>query len=217
MDDRPKIESLESFSAYFNVSRETARRLETYHSLLLQWQKAVQLVAPKTLECAWSRHFADSAQLLALVGESAAKTWVDLGSGGGFPGLVVAIIRAELGTRVVLVESDRRKSSFLREVARQCGIAVDIVTERVETWANTATVPPVDVVSARALAPLPLLFAYAAPLFGPETLGLFPKGRDVDAELSAARAQWAFDVAAVESLTDRDGRVLCVRNLQRKC
>ncbi|MFM2422113.1 MAG: hypothetical protein RL291_643 [Pseudomonadota bacterium] len=210
-----KIESLESFTAFFGVSRETAERLRVYHGLLLKWQPAVQLVAPKTLAEAWHRHFADSAQIVKL-GPAVPKTWVDLGSGGGFPGLVVAILLAETGTKVTLIESDRRKCTFLREVARSCGIAVDIVTDRIETAANTASVRSADVVSARALAPLPELLDLAAPLFGPETIGLFMKGRDAGKEVEVAKQRWAFDHRLIESLTEPEARIVEVRGLKRR-
>lgn len=214
MTDSRKIESLESFVAHFGVSRETSERLKLYHDLLAPWQKAVQLVSPKTLAEAWHRHFADSAQLVALMGAGAPKSWVDLGSGGGFPGLVVAILLWDQGTRVTLIESDRRKCSFLREVARQCGITVDIVTARIETAANTSSVGAADVVSARALAPLPQLLALALPLFGPKTIGLFMKGRDVALELAEARTTWAFEAELLDSLTDPEARIVRVREIK---
>jgi 16S rRNA (guanine527-N7)-methyltransferase len=216
-----KFESLESLRAVFDVSRETATRLETYHALLLKWQKAVQLVAPKTLNEAWHRHFADSAQMVVLaaqVGAPEPKTWVDLGSGGGFPGLVVAILLADRGTKVTLIESDRRKCTFLREVARSCGIAVDIVTERIEAAANTGSVRGVqgpDVVSARALAALSELLDLAFPLFGAGTRGLFMKGREAAVEVEAARQRFAFDAQLLPSVTDDAARIVAVTGLRR--
>ena len=193
-------------------------RLNLYESLLRRWQPAVNLVAPATLPTIWSRHFADSAQLAALVPESA-RTLVDLGSGAGFPGLVLAILLvgenpAGKGLhRVILVESDTRKAAFLREVARQTLAPVDILSIRIENPATQIKVGPVDVVTARALAPLDRLLALAAPLFGAETVGLFLKGRDAQAEIEAARKQWSFDVSLVPSVTDARASTAVIRRL----
>jgi 16S rRNA (guanine527-N7)-methyltransferase len=229
------INGAEEFAAAFNVSRETIARLATYETLLRQWQKAVNLVAPSTLEEIWHRHFADSAQILSLA--PTARTWVDLGSGAGFPGLVVALLLADRGITptpdpspqggrgptspcVTLIESNARKCAFLREVVRQTGIgacvSVDILSTRIETAATQASLRGPDVVSARALAPLDKLLGLAAALFTPVTVGLFLKGRDVAAELEAAKKAWNFNAELVPSRTDRDGRVVVVRNLEPK-
>jgi 16S rRNA (guanine527-N7)-methyltransferase len=201
------------FQAAFAVSRETVTRLETYASLLRTWQRAVNLVAPATLDELWQRHFGDSAQLLALAPPGA--HWADLGSGAGFPGLVIAILLMEQGHgRVTLIESDARKCASLREVARQTGAPVEICTGRIENAATQAKVGPVEVVTARALAPLDKLLELAEPYFGPVTIGLFPKGRGVEGELAAARARWHFMADLVPSRTDAQGRVVVIRNLR---
>jgi 16S rRNA (guanine527-N7)-methyltransferase len=241
----PQVRGSADFEAAFDVSRETIDRLTTYEGLLRQWQKAVNLVAPSTLEAVWHRHFADSAQLLPLA--PAARTWVDLGSGAGFPGLVIVILlagRAAAGVtptpdpspqgggepparktpRITLIESNARKCAFLREVVRQTGIsagpqpgvAVDILSTRIETAATQASLQAPDVVSARALAPLDKLLALAAPLFASSTVGLFLKGRDVAAELKAAEKLWTFNAELVPSRTEREGRIVVIRNLGRK-
>jgi 16S rRNA (guanine527-N7)-methyltransferase len=230
----PPIRGREDFAAAFNVSRETLDRLATYEALLRQWQKAVNLVAPSALDAVWHRHFADSAQLLPLA--PVARTWVDLGSGAGFPGLVVAILLAEAPsprpsrgegtraepalTRVTLIESNARKCAFLREVVRQTEIAgrvsVDILSTRIETAATQASLQGPDVVSARALAPLDKLLGLAAPLFSPSTVGLFLKGRDTAAELEVAKKAWNFNAELVPSRTERDGRIIVVRKLAPK-
>lgn len=211
-----RITSSAAFQRAFAVSRETVERLELYHSLLLTWQKTINLVAPSTLDDVWHRHFADSAQLLALYPQGA-KISYDFGSGGGFPGLVLAILLAEKGeTRVTLIESDTRKAAFLGEVARKTGVAVEIRPERIEKVATQAKSQAIDVVTARALAPLPRLLDYVAPLFSPTTVALFLKGRDVDGEVEAARGKWAFDLDFRESLTDGEGRVAIVRNLRMR-
>ncbi len=227
-----RIAGPEDFAAAFDVSRETIARLGIYERLLRQWQKAVNLVAPGTLDDVWHRHFADSAQLLALA--PSARTWVDLGSGAGFPGLVVAILAADPASptarsahagegtrrarpRFTLIESHARKCAFLHEVVRQTGlssgVAVEILSIRIEEAATHANVERPDVVSARALAPLDKLIALAAPLFAPHTVGLFLKGREVAAELEAARRAWSFELELVQSCTDREGRIVVIRDL----
>lgn len=206
-----------SFAAAFGVSRETVAKFESYAALLKQWQKAVQLVAPSTLAAIWPRHFADSAQLLAFAPPGTRK-WADLGSGAGFPGLVIALMARDPGShspdlQVTLVESDSRKAAFLREAARQAGCPVDILGTRIESSSTRDKVGPVDVVSARALAPLTDLFRLAYPFWQPETVGLFLKGRDAEKEVDAARAVWDFELELKPSLTDPDARIVCVRNL----
>lgn len=209
------------FSRAFAVSRETTERLEIYADRLRFWQKTINLVAPATLNILWMRHFADSAQLAALVPKSA-KTLVDVGSGAGFPGLVLAILLAEGGAcqRVVLIESDTRKAAFLADVVRRTGIgaaiAVDIVTERVEAAATRDRVGLADVVSARALAPMDRLLGWVAPLFGPQTVGLFLKGRDVAAELVSAEQSMELAYDLVPSRTDSRGRIVVLRRLAAK-
>ena len=138
-------------------------------------------------------------------------TWLDLGSGGGFPGLVAAIMLHGGGTRVTLVESDRRKAAFLAEVARQTGTPVEIQTVRIEQMATQGMLTPVEVVSARALAPLVRLISLSLPFFGDDTVGIFPKGRAAEAEIADARAAWAFDVETTPSLTEEAARIVLVR------
>lgn len=214
------IASPQEFVSAFGVSRETGDRLQGYVDLLLKWQQTINLVAPSTLSEVWHRHIADSAQLLPFAG-SPQGTWVDLGSGAGFPGMVLAILRAALGTgRQVLVESDARKCAFLAEVVRKTGIphglVVEILNERIENATTQAKVGIADVVTARALAPLGRLLELAHPLFQPHTIGLFLKGRDFEREIAEATATWSFDLACTPSRTDAEGRVIRVRNLSRK-
>ena len=212
------------FAAVFGVSRETVARLETYEALLRQWQKAVNLVAERTLPAIWQRHFADSAQLVGLVPE--ARRWLDLGSGAGFPGLVVAILLAEAPprpaetepaprpARVTLIESDSRKAAFLGTVARQTGIAVDILSTRIETCATQSRVALPDVVTARALAPLDKLLSLAAPFLSPRTVGLFPKGREAAIEVEAARKAWIFTSELIPSSTEAGAHIVRVSTLE---
>lgn len=213
-DLKSEIRGPIDFESAFSVSRETLDRLKIYESLLQRWQKTINLVAPSTLHQIWGRHFADSAQILALPPPEA-KTWVDLGTGAGFPGLVVATLLAPKGqTNVTLVESDSRKAAFLREAAREMAVPVDILPLRIEAAATRVNLCRAGVISARALAPLPRLLALAHPFCGPQTVCLFLKGRETSRELQAAENEWIFESELVPSLTDPEGRVVIVRNLQ---
>ena len=205
----------ESFAEAFKVSHETIHRLEAFRSLLEHWQKTTNLVAPSTLPRVWSRHFADSAQLSALAPK--ARLWLDLGSGGGFPGLVVAILRSgDPDFRMHLVESNQKKCAFLGHVARATKAPVDIHAMRIEEFAENAQSLRPDVVSARALAPLPRLLELAEPFLRDETRGLFLKGRQTDSEIEAAKAGWTFDVTCHPSLTADDARIVEIANLRRR-
>jgi len=207
-----RISGPEQFARVFDVSRGTLERLETYAKLLTQWQAKINLVAPGTLAEVWHRHFADSAQLVALAPPEA-RSWVDLGSGAGFPGLVVATLLAEKGRcRVTLCESDTRKAAFLSDVKRKLGLAVDIMPTRIEIDSTHASVGQVDVVSARALAPLQRLVPLAAPFFHEQTVGLFLKGREAEKEIAEAAVAWAFEFELKPSMTDREGRIAVIRS-----
>lgn len=186
-------------------------RLARYESLLTKWQKSINLVSASTLPELWRRHMLDSAQLAVLAPEGA-RRWADLGSGGGFPGLVVAILLAgRPGFEMHLVESDQRKSIFMREVARATEAPATIHNCRIEDFAAAQGV--FDVVSARALAPLDRLLFWAAPLFGPQTVGLFLKGQGVQDELTLARKSWIFEADLHPSQSDPAGSVLMLRGL----
>ena len=219
----PTIRTPEDFAAAFGAPPATVDRLILYEKLLRQWQKAVNLVAPATLDSVWHRHFADSAQLVPLA-PPAPRSWIDLGSGAGFPGLVAAIMTAnplpasgERGPpRFTLIESDTRKCAFLREVARQTGVAVDILSRRAESARTSVNEALPRIVSARALAPLDRLLELAEPLSPPGTTLLFPKGREVAQELQMAESRWRFQVALVPSVTDTHGRIAVITNLERK-
>jgi 16S rRNA (guanine527-N7)-methyltransferase len=205
-----------AFADHFGVSRETIDKHSTYEALLRQWQKTINLVAPSTLDTIWSRHFADSAQLLALAPPDA-RRWLDLGSGAGFPALVLAIMLADRpDAKVTLVESDTRKAAFLGEVARRTGAPVEIRPERIEKVATQSKLGPVDVITARALAPLPRLLELAAPAFSDHTVGLFLKGREAETEVDAARERWTFAGELQPSVTDVSGRIVVVRALEAK-
>jgi 16S rRNA (guanine527-N7)-methyltransferase len=198
----------DGFAALTGVSRETLARLEAYAALLAQWNERINLVARESLRDPWRRHFLDSAQLLPFVPEGA-RSLVDLGSGAGFPGLVLAVMDVP---GVELVESDARKCAFLREAARVAAAAVQIHNARIES------VPAhlVDVVTARGCAPLDRLLVLAQPFIGTHTVCLFPKGAQAGQELNAARQSWEFDVTSHESRTDPRGVVLCLSRVRRR-
>ena len=196
------------------VSRETEARLERFVDLLLTWQKTTHLVSPASIPKLWTRHVADSLQLLDLAPE--ARLWVDLGSGGGFPGLVLACALAEKpGALVHLVESNNRKAAFLREAVRITGAPALVQAMRIEKFvANFPTVP--DVITARALLPFKSLIDKVFYLLSRGALGLFPKGQDVAVELTHATKYWNIDYNLVPSRTDSLARIVVVRGLDRR-
>ena len=213
MPGHPQINSSEAFAAAYPVSRETLDRLVIYHDLLRQWGRVQDLVAPSTLDHIWHRHFADSAQVLSLA--QPGKRWVDLGTGAGFPGMVIAILSmGQPGFAMTLVESSNRKCSFLREVARRTGAPVEILCMRIENLATQPMVAPTDYVTARALAPLAALLGLARPLIADTTVALFLKGREADAEVAAARRHWSFQAELTASRTDPAGRIVSIRQLK---
>ncbi|MCB1720138.1 MAG: 16S rRNA (guanine(527)-N(7))-methyltransferase RsmG [Alphaproteobacteria bacterium] len=187
-------------------------KLEIYHALLLKWQRAINLVSPKTLDEAWVRHFADSAQLDEIVSRES-SVLVDLGSGAGFPGMALAILRPELG--VHLVESDERKCQFLRTVSRETNVNVTVHNARIES-VEIGDMP--DVVSARALADLSVLLDYCVEWAAqnPALECVFMKGARAQEEIDAARRFYDFDCAVLPSKTDAAARILKLRNIQAK-
>jgi 16S rRNA (guanine527-N7)-methyltransferase len=210
----PHITGPEAFAAAFPVSRETLDRLTLYVQLLEQWGRVQDLVAPSTLDDIWHRHIADSAQVLPLAPPDA-KLWADLGSGAGFPGMVLAILgRDRPHFKMHLIESSNRKCSFLREVARRCGAPVEIQCIRIEQLATQRTVAAVEFVTARALAPLASLLGLAKPLLRDTTRALFLKGRDAEKEIAEARRVWQFESGLTVSRTDPDGRIVEIRDLR---
>ena len=196
------------FAEAAGVSRETLERLAAYAALLRRWSKAMNLVSASTLNDLWTRHMLDSAQVLPLAPEGA-RDWVDLGSGAGFPGLVVAILAHESAPdlRVTLVESDRRKSAFLMEAARAAGVSVTVKAERLETLPDACA----DVVSARALAPLKELLPWSARLLRPGGAALLSKGRQWREELDAAAGVWPCAPEPFPSRVDSESVILRFR------
>ncbi len=203
----------------FTVPRETMARLEAHHRLLGEWSERMNLVGPKEIELFWSRHALDSAQLIKFA--SQAKRWVDLGSGAGFPGLVIAAFLADQpDTAVHLVESTGKKAAFLRAVAEEAGLPVTVFNERIEDFGAGAG--PYDVVTARALAPLNRLIPYAKPILDRGAQGLFHKGADLDAELAAAKhvldggaSGVSYRADVLESLSDPRGRIVRITKAAR--
>jgi 16S rRNA (guanine527-N7)-methyltransferase len=196
------------------VSRETWTRFERMVALLLQWQASRNLIAASTIPAIWTRHVADSAQLLDLAPD--AKIWVDLGSGGGFPGLVLACAVAErAGAQVHLVESTEKKCAFLQAVIDELGLPASVHCQRVEDFIPAFPSKP-DVVTARALAPLPKLLAIAFPLLKKGALGLFLKGQDVGVELTEASKYWIIGHKLVPSRTDDRARIVVVDSLESR-
>jgi 16S rRNA (guanine527-N7)-methyltransferase len=196
------------FAEIVPVSRETLSRLEAYAALLIRWSARINLVGRDTLTELWRRHMLDSAQLRPLVPDSA-RDLIDLGSGAGFPGLVLAILGVP---GVELVEADSRRSAFLREAARITETDVVIRTCRIQA------VPPhpVDVVTARACAPLDRLLDLARPFLAADTLCLFPKGERFEQELTTARKRWTMAVSVEQSLSDRRGVILRLQQVARE-
>jgi 16S rRNA (guanine527-N7)-methyltransferase len=212
----PQPLSAEAFRAATNVSRETLGRLERYAALLEKWNRAINLVARGSLVDLWRRHMLDSAQLWPLLPtvRGRPRRILDLGSGAGFPGLVLAIMGVpERGAEVHLVESDEKKAAFLREAARIAEAPVILHVQRIESLAPF----PVDAVTARACAPLPRLLDYAAPFLGnyrpgaAAPLGLFLKGRDIDRELTKVPEKWKMGVDLISSRTDPAARIVRIK------
>ena len=195
-----------------NVSRETADRLDVYADLLFKWTARINLVSPATLSALWTRHFLDSAQLFGLAPEDT-RTWVDLGSGGGFPGLIVAILAAEAGRQVdvTLIEADQRKAAFLRTVARETGTGVRVLSERIEV----AEPQSADVVSARALAPLETLLGFVHRHIAADGVALLQKGANHGNERMIALERWRFDCETLPSKTDSDAVVMRIGGIER--
>lgn len=186
-------------------------RLDRYVALLLRWQATTNLVAPSTLSELWTRHVADSLQLVPLAPK--ARHWVDLGSGGGFPGLVIACMLADTeGATVHLVESNLKKAAFLREAARVVAVPAKVHAVRIEDFVDRFH-EPVEIVTARALASLENLIESAYPLLKRGTEALFLKGRDVEVELTAASKCWSIDAELIPSVTDSSGRIVRVRSV----
>jgi 16S rRNA (guanine527-N7)-methyltransferase len=193
-----------------NVSRETKERLDIYLELLRKWSPKINLVSQDSLKDAGNRHFDDSLQVASLCPKDA-KSWVDLGSGGGFPGAVVAIALGDRDIDITLIESDQRKATFLRTVSRETKTPFAVIAERIEN------VPPMksDVISARALAPLEELLGFAEQHLAPTGVAFFMKGASWRTEMDAAQKKWRFVCEAHTSVTHPDAAILEIGGLSR--
>lgn len=172
--------------------------------MFLKWNRSINLAAPSTLDETWRRHILDSAQLLRLAPH--ARRWLDLGSGGGFPGLVLAFLLADHGGSIDLVESNRKKSSFLQAVTGHFGLPARVIARRIEDAQSLVASP--EIVTARALAPLPMLLDLTAPWLTTGSRGLFQKGRDYRKELEESAHRWEFDLVEHASRVDPQGIIL---------
>ena len=212
MEPQPERLTAEDFQRLLDVSRETQDRLDRYAALLTKWTAAINLISPRSLPDLWRRHFLDSAQLQTYLPPAPApRSILDLGSGGGFPGLVLALLGCG---HVHLVESDQRKAVFLQEVVRETGAAASVHPTRLESLESF----PVDVVTCRAFAPLPKILSLAERFLVPQAgqegaTGLFLKGRSVDQELTDAGKRWRLRIERFESITDPEGRILRLKLL----
>ncbi|MGB3900711.1 MAG: 16S rRNA (guanine(527)-N(7))-methyltransferase RsmG [Mesorhizobium sp.] len=193
------------------VSRETFARLEAFERLFHKWNASINLVATSTLADAWERHILDSAQLFRL--SPSATRWVDIGSGGGFPGLILAILlREREGGEIHLIESNRKKASFLQTVTGQFELPARVHAKRVEDCYSLVVDP--EVVTARAVAPLPDLLTLVAPWLDNQAIGLFHKGRDYQSEVAESAHRWSFDLVEHRSSIDPQSVVLEIRTLR---
>lgn len=193
------------------VSRETQERLEAYCALVQKWNPRVNLVSKTSLKDLWSRHIEDSLQLLEVQGDR--SRWVDLGSGGGFPGLVIACVLRDIQADAVisLVESDQRKAVFLRTVARELDLNVQVFADRIENVAPLMA----SVLSARALAPLPKLLGYAKLHLHADGQAVLPKGANWEKEVADARQEWSFECRQLNSQTDESASILVIRDIKK--
>jgi len=199
----------QTFIHSYAVSHETIHKLSTYEKLLIEWNQKFNLVSASTLPHIWTRHFSDSAQLARYI-PVRAKTLADMGSGAGFPGLVLAIMRDDV--EVTLIEATGKKAEFLQTVATELGLKVIVRRERIEAIKDLR----VDVVTARALKALPELLKYASQLTHKDTLCLFPKGRNAADELTEAAKYWTFNLETHPSLSDDSGTILLITRLVYK-
>lgn len=194
-----------------DVSRETVQSLRQLSAELLRWNAKINLIGPATERDVWNRHILDSAQLIALV--PSALNWLDLGSGGGFPGLVVAtMMKQRVGGHVDLVDSNRKKAGFLQAMTGTLALPARVHAQRIEDVA----VDGIEIVTARALAPLPLLLSFAHPWLATGATGLFHKGRDYAQEVEESARSWSFDLLEHRSAIDPASVILRITNLRRR-
>lgn len=201
---------MDDFQNHFDVSRETMDSLYKFGEMLIKWNKSINLVSPTTIETLWHRHILDSAQLINHVDYNV-QNWVDFGSGGGLPALIVAILLKEKSptTKITLVESDKRKSSFLVTVGQSLSLNTQVIPKRI------MEIPPLnaDIISARALASLPDLLELSAFHGRRDTVCLFPKGKLHKEEIDLAKEHWGFELEVFKSITDSDAAILKISRI----
>lgn len=196
----------------YGVSRETIERFEAYQAILTKWAPRINLVGASTLASFWDRHILDSAQILPLA-RPEARTFVDFGSGAGFPGLVLAaLVHHKDGAQVTLIEASTKRCGFLREAARAMQVHAEIINDKLEHVAPR----PVDVITARAFTALDRLLAYGEKWQGPQTQALFPKGEEVSAELQQASTNWLFKSTIHPSASDARGCIVEITECQAR-
>ena len=204
--------SFEDFARDSNVSRETLADYQAWHTLLLKWNRKINLVSPSALGDFWRRHAMDSWQIWPHIPKTASK-FIDLGSGAGFPGLAMAIGCKSRGQgSVTLVESAGKKTTFLKTVIRELNLPANAISERAENIEPESY----DVITARAFAPLPRLLAYAQPFWGEGTIGLFLKGEAAEQELTESSKEWRYNVESIPSRSDVTGCLLKITELRRR-
>jgi 16S rRNA (guanine527-N7)-methyltransferase len=209
----PSDEDRRRALALTQVSREILERLDRFVTLLLSWQLRTNLIAPSTIPTLWTRHIADSLQLLDIAPQ--ARIWVDLGSGAGFPGLVLAMALADAPQAVVhLIESNGKKAAFLQEAIRVAVCPVVVHHMRIEKFLDEFA-GPADVVTARALSPLKTLINQSVKLISRGAVGVFPKGRNAQAELADAAKSWNLTHSLVASRTDSTASILVIHSVEK--
>ena len=204
---------MKNFCDTYNVSRETFSKLESYCQSLQEWQQKFNLVSKNSLNDIWKRHIEDSAQLFEYI-PSSAEQLLDIGSGAGFPGMVIAIMAAEKTPylNITMTDSIMKKTVYLNHVREITGLSnVDILNCRVEKLDRKF-----DVITARAVAPLDELFVYSSQLLSKNGICIFPKGLSYQDEISVAKQKWNFDIQAFCSKTSEDGKILIVSNIVKK-
>jgi 16S rRNA (guanine527-N7)-methyltransferase len=194
-----------------SVSRETIERLKIYESVLKKWNSKINLISRHSVPDIWNRHIIDSVQVFRCV--PTPDHWVDLGSGGGLPGLIVGIMASveNPDTRVTLIESDQRKAAFLRTAARECGANIEVISKRIESCSPQQS----GVLSARALADLSKLLEFSEQHLDPNGIAVFPKGANWKKEVDNAQQRWRFDFEAITSLTEPDAVLLRIEGVAR--
>lgn len=195
------------------VSRETFERLDALFALLQKWNRKINLVSKNTVEGAWTRHILDSLQIWPIAERMDIKSWVDIGSGGGFPGLVLAALNAEKDVpfELTMIESDIRKCSFLRSALREMGVSAQVVCQRIESAAPVNA----DVISARALADLSLLLEFSEIHLNSKGTAIFPKGVNWKKEVQSAEESWSFVYEAIKSNTQEGAVILKIGEIRR--